>query len=45
MDHLNVLGDKFDPSLTYMDEAIGWTAAILGFTLQFYCGFEVPGTF
>jgi hypothetical protein len=43
LDHLNILGETFDPEETYWDEALGWTAALLGFSLQFYCGFEVPG--
>ena len=40
---LNMLPDKFDPDETYLDEVIGWSIALLGFCLQFLCGFEVPG--
>eukprot|EP00931_Biecheleriopsis_adriatica_P025548 TRINITY_DN15652_c0_g1_i1.p1 TRINITY_DN15652_c0_g1~~TRINITY_DN15652_c0_g1_i1.p1 ORF type:complete len:348 (+),score=81.89 TRINITY_DN15652_c0_g1_i1:80-1123(+) len=27
---------------TYIDEGIGWTLAVLGFTAQFMCGFQLP---
>ena len=38
-----LMPDKFDPDATYLDEIIGWSIALLGFSLQFLCGFEVPG--
>ena len=36
------MSSPFDPQTTYLDEAVGYSLAAVGFAFQLSCGFSLP---
>jgi len=42
MSYVPFIAQPFDPEESYLDEAIGYSMAALGFSFQFFSGFQLP---